>query len=97
PSCSPGGSRKNIVETYGKQMAGVVITVPIIEFGIKRVISYYRSIFADLIQGMSPNVGKLRAQTMPCPHPEGTLHGIVIGSTDAVELQDGAEVGKGII
>ena len=34
---------------------------------------------------------------MPFPDPEGGLQSVIVRCTYAVELQDGAEVGKGII
>src|SRR6266513_2415877 len=75
-------------------MPRIEITVAIVQLQVRGIIQDDRSILADLIQGMGPCVAERRGQSVPGPQSEGALERVVVGSADAVHLQDVAEVCK---
>src|SRR5262249_38107608 len=75
-------------------MPGVIVAVAVIQLDIVRIIGNDRTIFADLIQSVRPGITELGSQSVPSTDPEARLQSVIVGGADAVEHQNGAEIGK---
>src|SRR5215813_665846 len=77
-----------VVDVRCKQMTRVVVAVAIIEFDVLGIIGDHGTVFADLIQSVRPGVSECRSQPAPRANSETRLQGVVVGSADAVELEN---------
>src|ERR1700740_1514941 len=75
-------------------MAGVEVTVAIVEPRVVSVIEDRLAILAKVIQRVGPGISELGSQSMPRPEFQDGLKGVVVGCADSIELENVAEIGE---
>ena len=90
-------TRYLVAKTRSEQVPGVEVTVAVVGLKVVGVIGNGSTVLADLVQGMRPGVARLRSQAMPTANSKRRLESVVVGGTNAVELNDGSKVWKRVV
>jgi hypothetical protein len=87
------GARNVVCPVSSEVIASVKVAVTILLLQVEAVQGYNAPVFGNLVESVSPSIGKLRSQAMIGPNFQSCLESIVVGGSNAVELIHGADVG----
>src|SRR5215472_7226369 len=73
-------------------MAGVKVTVAVVEAPVEGIVQGRAAVFADVIQSMCPSVSNRATQVVPVVRSQLSLQRAVVGRTSAADLVHGTEL-----